>query len=52
MLTVTLGLDSPDQTVFVSEYEISPQVLSLPLVGVVIPQPDLIDSLGPLRVVL
>ena len=52
MLTVTLSLNSPDQACFVSENEIGPQVLPLPFVRVVVPQPHLIDNLGPLRVVL
>ena len=45
MLTVALGLDSPDQTFIVLKDEVSPQVLSLPLVRIVIPEPDLIDGL-------
>ena len=52
MLTVAFNLDGPDQTFVVSEYKISPQVLTLPLVMIVIPEPDLIDSFGPLRIVL
>ena len=46
MLTVTHGLDGPDQTFVVLEDKVRPKVLSLPFVGILIPQPDLIDSLG------
>ena len=52
MLTKAFGLDCPDETFVVLEDKVGPQILSLPLVRIVIPKPDLIDSLGPLRVVL
>jgi hypothetical protein len=52
MFTIALGLNGPDEAIVVTKDEVSPQILSLPLVRVVIPKPNFIDSLGPLRIVL
>ena len=52
MLRVTLGLDSPNQSLLVTKDEVSPKILALPLLRIFFPEPDLVNFGRPAWIVL